>query len=79
MPLWHPWAEFFKGKNKMAADISRSNIIFQMKPGTSVGETGANWDTIIIYHHGADDTKVRNSKQLIIQPRFNICYCHKDL
>ena len=33
----HPWAEFFKGKNKMAADISRSNIIFQqMKPGTSV-------------------------------------------
>ena len=33
-----------------------------------VGETGANWDTFIIYRHGAEDNKVRDSKQL-----FNLC------
>ena len=37
MLLWHPWAEFFKGENKMAAKYVRANMIFQqMKSGTSV-------------------------------------------
>ena len=29
-----------------------------------VGETGANWDTFIIYRPGADDNRVRDLKQL---------------
>ena len=32
--------------------------------GSIVGDTGASWDTFIIYRHGADDNKVRDSKQL---------------
>ena len=30
----------------------------------SLGETEANWDTFIIYRPGADDNRVRDSKQL---------------
>ena len=38
VPLWHPWAEFFKGKNKMAARYFKVQYVFfqQIKPGTSV-------------------------------------------
>ena len=38
VPLWHPWAEFFKGKNKMAARYFKVKYVFfqQMKPVTSV-------------------------------------------
>ena len=31
--------------------------------GMCIGETGANWDTFIIYRPGADDNRVRDSKQ----------------
>ena len=37
VPLWHPWAEFFKGKNKMAARYFKVKYDFQqLKPGTCV-------------------------------------------
>ena len=37
VPLWHPWALFLKGKNKMAARYFKVKYNFyQMKPGTSV-------------------------------------------
>ena len=28
VPLWHPWAEFFKGKNKMAARYFKVKYVF---------------------------------------------------
>ena len=38
-------------------------ISFEISEELGLGETGANWDTFIIYRPGADDNRARDSKQ----------------
>ena len=44
MPLWHPWAEFFKGKNKMAAKYFKVKYDFSTKEARSKCNTSFSCD-----------------------------------
>ena len=50
-------------KNERLHISENDHIVLKYTPLDAVGETGANWDTFIICRPGADDNRVRDSKQ----------------
>ena len=50
-------------KNERLHISENIQIVLRYTPLDAVGETGANWDTFIICGPGADDNRVRDSKQ----------------
>ena len=44
VPLWHPWAEFFKGKNKMAAKYFKVKYVFSTNEARNKCNTSFSFD-----------------------------------
>ena len=57
----HDVEQFINYKN--TCFLNEKERIFQHEYNVVIGETGAKWDTFIIYRPGADNNRVRDSKQ----------------
>ena len=70
MPLWHPWAEFFKGKNKMAAKYFKVKYDFltnEARNKCNTSFSGQSISCIILMTQGhlqgqKDNFKVKEPK-----------------
>ena len=69
MPLWHPWADFFKGKNKMAAKYFKVKYDFSTNEARNKCNTLFSCDIscIILMTRGhlqgqKDNFKVKEAK-----------------
>ena len=59
VPLWHPWAEFFKGKNKMAAKYFKVKYNFSTNEARSKCNTSfsCDFDWAIHFLYYFDDSR----------------------
>ena len=76
-PLWHPWAEFFRGKNKMAAKYFKVKYDFSTNEARNkcITSFSCDFDWAIHFLYYFDDSRPSSrSKKTISRSKKQKCY-----